>query len=209
MNSRKLLRRVVCSLAAVLSGPVFAATDLVQFESCPSVSIKVERGGRLSSLMVIDQEHQAWTTTSAVLEQSGYRLDWLLLDEEASVQLLLLYSEFIPLPHQGSISSAEFGELHIARPSGTVVGERPEFRSERRIERVALLSRPKADASGYEELAQAEVLALVDGCVIDVLVLLPGGTLQEAADLMAELRFFGRPVKNAPHTLTSVVVAAP
>jgi len=112
--------------------------------------------------------------------------------------LRLLYSDFAQLPHQGTISPAEFAELQLAEASGTIVDERPDYRSERRIQRVALLSRPNADASGDEYMAQVEIMAFVDGCVIGVSVLLPGGTLQEAADVLAELQFSSRPVKDAP-----------
>lgn len=196
MNAIRLLRSLVCSLVVASSGPALAATDLVQFESCPRVSFKVERSGRLSSLMVIDQEHQVWPVVSSLLGQRGRRLDWLLLDEDESVRLF--YSESVALLHQGSVSVAEFRNQRLATPIGTLIDERSEVVSERRIQKIALLSRPKADGSGDEYLALGEIMSLVDGCVINVSVLMPGATLEEVADVLKEVGLSGRPVKAIP-----------
>ncbi|MGN6487583.1 MAG: hypothetical protein ACTHLT_07155 [Devosia sp.] len=168
---------------------VLAATDLVQFQRCPDVSIKVERSGALASLMVIDQDHQAWSATQATLEPSGRRLDWLLLNEDSSV--VLTYQEFVSLPHQGSYSSMEFGNLQL--PNG-------EWKAlpGQRMQMVALRTRPKLDGSGTEAMALGEVLSLVEGCVIDVSILLPGASQQDAERLLQDLRFSPRAVKHAP-----------
>jgi len=198
-------RKPLAYVASALIGILFVAPavasdvgrDLVHFERCTTSSIVVERAGALSDLMVVDDDHQAWSAVGDLLPPAGRKLEWLLVGDDGA--LSMMYQDAPLLTLQGQVSDAEFLALSRQFPSlvDPPVVPPAASTSSGRLQSAELSKRAKVGGTGDEVLTTGEIWALVDGCVIVVTIRQSGGTLKQMSELMALVQFVSRPVKSA------------